>query len=334
MAIASDSFAGVDLSRLPSPNVIEGLDFDSLFASNLAQFQVYFPDFDATVESDPVVKIIELFTYRELILRQRVNDVAKGVMVAYATGSDLDQLAALFEVERYILTPADPVTGMAAVLEGDGDFRRRLVLAPEGYSVAGPEGAYIYHALEASSDVLDASAYSPKSDDIKTRVLALLQASNVGADVVASMQAMLDSAVWPGTVVTTVLSRTGNGSAPQATLDAVAAKVSADTTRPLTDHVTVQSAQIVPFEIEAVLTFFAGPDSGIVLSAARDRLDTYLGESLKLGRDITRANIIAALCPNGVQNVELVSPPADIVINRQQAGHCTGITITNGGVGE
>lgn len=334
MAIASDSFAGVDLSRLPASDIIEALDYDSLFASNLAQFQVYFPSFDATVESDPVFKIIELFTYRELILRQRVNDTAKAVMVAFAKGNDLDQLAALFEVERYVLTPADPVTGADAVLESDDDFRRRLVLAPEGYSVAGPEGAYIYHALEASSDVLDASAYSPASDDIKAKVLALLASHNVGADVTSAMQAMLDAAVWPGTVITTVLSRTGDGTAPQATLNAVAAKVSADTTRPLTDHVTVQSARIIPFEIVAALTFFAGPDSGIVLSAARAQLDAYLATSLKLGRDITRAGIIAALCPEGVQNVDLLSPPADIVIDRQQAGHCTGITITDGGVGE
>jgi phage-related baseplate assembly protein len=140
VAIASDSFAGVDLSRLPASDIIEALDYDSLFASNLAQFQVYFPSFDATVESDPVFKIIELFTYRELILRQRVNDTAKAVMVAFAKGNDLDQLAALFEVERYVLTPADPVTGADAVLESDDDFRRRLVLAPEGYSVAGRKG--------------------------------------------------------------------------------------------------------------------------------------------------------------------------------------------------
>src|SRR3546814_9711108 len=45
-----------------------------------------------------------------------------------------------------------------AVMESDSDLRRRLVLAPEGYSVAGPEGAYIFHALSAHPDVLDASA--------------------------------------------------------------------------------------------------------------------------------------------------------------------------------
>ena len=50
MAIASDSFSGVDLSRLPPPTVIEALDFESIYAQALVQFQTYFPSFDATVD--------------------------------------------------------------------------------------------------------------------------------------------------------------------------------------------------------------------------------------------------------------------------------------------
>ena len=82
MAIASDSFSGVDLSRLPPPTVIEALDFETIYAEALGQFQTYFPGFDATVESDPVVKLLQLFAYRELVLRQRVNDAARAVMPA------------------------------------------------------------------------------------------------------------------------------------------------------------------------------------------------------------------------------------------------------------
>lgn len=300
MAIASDSFAGVDLSRLPAPDVVEALDFETLYAEAVAQFQGLFPDFDATVESDPVVKLIQLFCYRELVLRQRVNDAARAVMVAYANGADLDALAALFRVERFIITPADPDTNTPAVLETDDDLRRRMVLAPEGYSVAGPEGAYIYHALSASADVLDASATSPS----------------------------------PGRVVVSVLSRTGNGTAPQATLDAVAAKLTDESIRPLTDLVTVQSAAVVGFSIIATMYFFSGPDRAVVLAAARSRLDEYLANARKLGRDINRAGIIAALHPEGVQNVILQSPASDIVLTRQQAQNCTSITITDAGVAE
>ena len=242
----------------------------------MAQFQGLFPGFDATVESDPVVKLIQLFCYREMVLRQRVNDAARAVMVAYAKGADLDALAALFRVERFIITPADPDTATPAVLETDDDLRRRMVLAPEGYSVAGPEGAYIYHALSASADVLDASATSPS----------------------------------PGVVVVSVLSRSGDGTAPQATLDAVTAKLTDQGIRPLTDFVTVQSAAVVAFNVVATLYFFSGPDRSVVMAAAQARLDDYLANARRLGRDITRAGIIAALSPEGVQNVILQSPAA------------------------
>ena len=213
MAASSDSFTGVDLSRLPAPAVIEQLDFETLLAQAKAQFLLIWPEFSANLESDPVVKLLELFCYRELVLRQRVNDAAHAVMPAYALGSDLDQIAAGFGVERFILDPGNPLLGIAPTYESDTDFRRRMVLGPEGFSVAGPAGAYIFHALSADGDVRDASVESPD----------------------------------PGEVVVTILSRTGTGEASPALLATVNAKLNSDTIRPLTDLVTVQSATIVPF---------------------------------------------------------------------------------------
>lgn len=300
MSVASESFTGVDLSRLPAPNVVEALSFEAIFAAALAQFQTFFPEFDATVESDPVVKILQLFAYRELVLRQRVNDAARAVMPAFAKGADLDNLAALFGIERFVLTPADPLTGTAEVLESDDAFRRRMVLAPEGFSVAGPEGAYIFHALSADGDVLDASATSPD----------------------------------PGEVVVTVLSRTGDGTPDSDVLDAVEARLTSASVRPMTDHVTVQAAAIENFAIDATLTFLSGPDRSVVLAAAQERLTAHLAATLRLGRDVTRAGIIAALHPEGVQNIVLASPAEDIVLTREQAGHCIGVTLTDGGIGE
>lgn len=300
MAVSSDSFTGVDLSRIPAPDLIETLDFEAIRSAALAQLQIYFPDFDATVESDPIVKLVELFAYRELILRQRVNDAARAVMPAFATGADLDQIAATFGVERFILDEGNPALGIPPTYESDTDFRRRMVLGPEGYSVAGPAGAYIFHALSADSDVRDASVESPN----------------------------------PGEVVITILSRTGDGTASPELLAAVDERLNADTIRPLTDLVTVQSATIVPFTIEADMIFLNGPDQALVLAQAQARLDDFLAATLRLGRDVSRSGIIAALFAEGVQNVILNQPAADIVITRAQCADCSAITLTDAGFNE
>jgi len=334
MAIASDSFTGVDLSRLPAPDVIEALDFETIYAQALAQFQTYFPDFSATVESDPLVLLLQLFAYRELILRQRVNDAARAVMPAFAVGADLDNVAAIVGVERFVLDPGNPEQNVAPIYETDDSLRRRMVLAPEGFSVAGPTGAYIFHALSSSANVADAGAHSPAPDDIRQIVLNVLAANGEAPALVTAMSDALAAASWPGDVTVTVLSRLGDGSADAGLLATVSAALTADDVRPLTDHVTVVSAEIVPFAIVADMTFLSGPDRAVVMAAARSRLDAHLAATLLLGRDVTRAGIIAALHPEGVQNINLVSPAADIVLTRKQAGHCTGITLNDAGVGE
>jgi phage-related baseplate assembly protein len=294
------TFTAVDLSRLPAPAVIEALDYEAIYAAMLARVQQIVPGFDATVESDPAIAVLQVAAYREFLLRARVNDAARAVMPAFAVGADLDQLAALMGVARLQLAAADPVAGTPATFESDDDFRRRLVLAPEGYSVAGPEGAYIYHALSAASEVLDASATSPSA----------------------------------GEVVVTVLSRAEQGVASAGLLATVLAYVSAETRRPLTDHVTVQAATIVPYQVTAIVRTFAGPDAAIVIAEAQTRLAAYVAESHRIGRDITRSAIFAALHVEGVQNVTLTSPAADIVVSRTQAPYCTAIALTYSGLGE
>ena len=88
----ADTFTAVDLSRLPAPSVVEALNYETIYAAMLEQLQLFVPDFDATVESDPAVKILQVAAYRELLLRQRVNDAARQVMVAFATGANLKAL--------------------------------------------------------------------------------------------------------------------------------------------------------------------------------------------------------------------------------------------------
>lgn len=297
--MADSTFTAVDLSRLPAPQVVETLDYETILADLIASLRLLLPDFQP-LESDPATKILQVVAYRETLLRQRINDAARAVMPAYATGGDLDNLAALLGVSRFMIDPGDPALGIPPTMESDADLRRRMVMAPEGYSVAGPEGAYIFHALSAHPDVLDASATSPA----------------------------------PGEVVVSILSRTGDGTAAPALIEAVAAHVSSERLRPLTDHVTVQSAQIVPYAVAASITTFSGPDGSVVMAEAERRIRDYIANSHRLGRDITLSGLHAALHVEGVHRVALSQPTADLIIHRDQAPWCSSLSITYGGIGE
>ncbi len=290
----------VDLSRLPPPDVVEVLDFETIFAAIRADFLARFPEFTANVESDPIVKLMQVFAYRELVLRARINDAARSVLVAYAGGADLDNLAALLGVTRQQIAPANPATGAPAVFEDDAALRRRVLLAPDSFSVAGPASAYVFHALSADADVLDASAISPR----------------------------------PGEVTVTILSRSAADGAPAPeVLEAVETLLSSDGIRPLTDFVRVAGAASVAFDIEAQLVLYPGPDQQLILGTANAALDQLLQSSRRLGRDITRSAIIAALHVGGVQNVILNSPVSDVAVDLTQIANVGARAVSVAGFG-
>ncbi len=95
--------ATIDLSLLPAPTVVDPLDYESLLADRKATLISLYPEEQReaiartlTLESEPIVKLLQENAYRELLLRQRVNEAAQAVMLGYASGSDLDQLGANF----------------------------------------------------------------------------------------------------------------------------------------------------------------------------------------------------------------------------------------------
>lgn len=300
-------FVAIDLSQVPAPAVIEPLDFETILVGRKQALISYYPAAEQAavaaqleLESDPRTKLLQESAYRELLLRARINDAAHAVLLPYAKGPDLDNLGALFGVQRRLITPANALASppTSAVYEQDEEFRYRIQLSLEGLSTAGPEGAYIFHALSASGEVLDASATSPA----------------------------------PGEVVITVLSRTGNGTPTGALLATVAAALTDERVRPLTDFVQVQAPTIVNYQVNATLYFYAGPDRAVILANAQQAIAAYTQAQHRLGRDITLSGIYAALHQPGVQRVSLTSPAQDLSINGAGALHCTSITLVDGGV--
>ena len=274
-------FTPIDLSKLPAPDVIETLDFETLLTDYINDFVARNPNYATLLESDPAIIFMQVVAYREMLLRARINEAAKANMLAYATKGDLDNLAAFFGVER---------------LEDETDerLRKRTQLALEGFSTAGPVGAYIFHSLSASNEVKSVSVKSPN----------------------------------PGEVLVTILSNTGDGTVAQELIDIVLAKLNEDDIRPLTDLVSVQGAEIINYQVEAVITVYSGPSSAVVETEANDALQKFISDRHEIGRVIAISGIYDALHVNGVKKVELISPVADVETTNEQAPYCTNIQVS------
>lgn len=219
-------------------------------------------------------------------------------MLSHSVSTDLDNIAGNMDTRRLVITPATDTTD--AVMESDTALRMRAQAAFDGLSVAGPSGAYEYFARSASGKVADAKATSPS----------------------------------PAVVVLSVLSTDGDGTASPDLLATVTDALSAEDRRPVADRLTVQSAEIVSYNINARLFFYPGPESEPIQNAAHDALTSWLALQGKIGRDVARSAIMAALHVQGIQRVELTEPATDIVISDTQVARCVSVTLEKGGTDE
>lgn len=270
----------VDMSQLPAPTIIETLSFEDIFEELLVDFKSKAPTYDALVESDPVIIALECAAYREVLLRNRINEAAKACLLAYAVGTDLDNHAAF-----YGLTRQDG--------ESDDRLRYRTQLAAEALTTAGSEKSYLFHALSADSRVKSASVKSPD----------------------------------PGEVLVTIMSTEDDGVASQDLIDTVETYLSSEEVRPLTDHVEVQAAEMVEYEINAQVYMYLSPSMSITEQECRDALDRYLAKNSTIGNTIARSGIFDALHTEGVQKVVLTDPDDDVETTKEQALQCTNITL-------
>ncbi|WP_112166151.1 baseplate J/gp47 family protein [Klebsiella sp. WCHKl090539] len=296
----------IDLSQLPQPTIIEELDFEEILIEVKAVMVAAYPVDQQTaviaalaLESEPLNIIAQAIAYREMLLRQRINEGAAASMLSHATGDDLDNIAANLDTERLVIT--EETATADAVMESDEALRLRAQAAFEGMSVAGPSAAYEYFARSASGKVADAKASSSA----------------------------------PAEVVVAVLSTEGDGTASPELLAAVAEAVNDEDVRPIGDRVTVRSAEIVDYEIDVTLYLYPGPESEPIINAADASLQKLLKQNdKKISRDVARSAISAAVHVQGVQRVEVNSPPADIKISDIQAARNIGYHIENGGTDE
>ncbi len=140
-------------------NIVEKPNFEEIFSRMKEELVCRDETFSGLVESDPAMKILEVSAWRELLLRQRINEAVKSNLLKFATGEDLDNLAEFYGVER-------------EKEEEDERFRKRIKAKIKGWSTGGSKEYYNYHALSADSRVKDALVESPIPGKVQISILS------------------------------------------------------------------------------------------------------------------------------------------------------------------
>ncbi|WP_175908424.1 MULTISPECIES: baseplate J/gp47 family protein [unclassified Burkholderia] len=295
----------IDLSQLPAPDIVDELDYETILAEKKARLVSLYPKEQQDeiaaaleLESEPMVKLLQEAAYEKMLLLALINEKARGILLAYAKRTTLEHIGALFDVDRLLISPGDPDKGIDPVYEDDDSLRERIQLAPRGFSVAGPDDAYVFHARAADGRVKAATAYSPS----------------------------------PCVMIVTILSREGDGTASQELIDIV--EKALEKKRPQADEVIVQSAKIVRYAIRATLRFFNGPDRAVALAEAQKKTQQFADSMHRPGSEVTKDGLYASMRVAGVQKVLLDTPAEGVAIAIDQAPYCIGIELKDGGVAD
>ena len=349
-AITGNDFAAIPLEELPPPTVVEQLDFEQIRQQIIDRlsgaqpllfdqykqpvimeaelvtgdngeqyFKVPANDLGTLLyldrETHPFTRWANTTAYVAMSQQQKFQLRSLSVFLQYAQDGDLDGLGALFNVRRLKIDAGDPdaTPPVPPTYEDNQSFRRRIQLAPEATTTAGSRGSYIFHTLSANAQVKDAAVDRPEF-------------SRNGTDIVLDYDAGLTNAQF-GDVAVTVMSRVGKGTADQTLLDAVELYLNAEKIRPGNDRPRTRSAEIIEYTMEVELAMYDGPDKAVVIAEASKRLQAYADQMHAIGNSVRLAKIDNAAAIAGVENTNIISPSADIVITNRQAAYCTGIVV-------
>lgn len=160
--------------------------------------------------------------------------------------------------------------------ESDEQLRQKIHEAPESFSVAGPDGAYLYWARKASPLVVDAEVYSPT----------------------------------PGVVH--LIPLLANGDIPTDEIIDVIFEVCNDRKiRPLTDKLEVLKPTIVYYDLD--IEYWIGEENKPFINQINEKVIKAIEEyevwqKSKLGRDINPSRLISMVMSAGAKRVNVNTP--------------------------
>lgn len=231
---------------------------------------------------------------------QTQGDVSASCTVAGVVGNDYlaGQISTIVTPMTFVAGAENTTITMGgADAEGDDEYAERIRLAPNSFSVAGPEKAYVYHAKSVSPAIIDVKVDSPTPGEVDVYVL-----------------------LTDGTLPTSD------------TLEQIEAYLSAEEIRPLTDYVVVKAPTASNYEIE-LHYWISQEDSSKAAQIQADveaAVEQYrLWQQTKIGRDIPPGKLLQLVFAAGANRVDdsTMKPSAWKKLESMQVAQCTGVKV-------
>lgn len=304
--------------------VLEELDSEAILAARMSKFVALWDENDPpsaagydvdALEFDPAKILQELGTFFEVLLRNRVNQATRAITLAFATGTDLDAIASRYPggVPRMDSEGYD--------LQGDDRYRRRIWLSPNILTPHGTPEAYIFWALNSDALYRDASAFTKAgTGNIYIPVL-----NNV-TDLTPYVKALTED-VW---VKTYTVAPVPSLQQRLATLKYIQDK----SRKGLTDVVNVIEPKVVHTTYDVEIETYPGVDKTTTMNDVNQALLDLVETRRWLGNDHLRVEIGCAADKQGVYNVNIISPPADVKVGNDGFVIVDSITTRYKGVSE
>lgn len=231
---------------------------------------------------------------------QTKGEVSASCTVAGPVGNDYlaGQISTIVTPMTFVSgTQNTTITTGGADAESDSDFVDRIRLAPNSFSVAGPEKAYVYHAKSVSPAIIDVKVDSPTPGEVDVYVL-----------------------LTDGTLPT------------EDTLEQIEEHLSDENIRPLTDYVVVKAPTASNYEIE--LHYWINQEDSSkaaqIQADVEEAVEQYrLWQQTKIGRDITPGKLLQLVFAAGASRVDdsKLKPAAWKKLEAMQVAQCTKVNV-------
>jgi phage-related baseplate assembly protein len=281
--------------------VLEELDSETILAQRMQRFKQLWASYDPPaaaqydveqLEFDPIKINQELCTYFEILLRDRVNQAARSITLAYAIGTDLDAIAS-----RY--------PGGVPRLEGESDdrYRRRIWLSPNSLSPHGTAEAYEFWALTALPALRDVTAMRSVQHDYYPTILITCLMGLEYASPSPSQEQLIQVRTYIQN-----LSRQG-----------------------LTDVISVAGPKVKEIKYNIAVWLYPGTAPEQTLTKIGSNLQKLAESQYWLGHDHSHMAIHASCALSGVHHIDIIEPADDVLISSDWVVKVTGITVTLAG---